>query len=152
MRYFSSLTAFALLIVFTTLSLSSCGDDDISDGPNNTADVAVTGKVSEIGSNYAVINGVVNLDKITAAYNSIEFGVEVSTIDDFSNSRRVSVYSLVGRALSVKVTGLQQNTKYYYRTYVHPASLSFVYYGSVSSFTTTAIAPSDDNGMDNGHA
>lgn len=123
-----------------SLGFTSCGGDDDDDNvksrENNKLDVAVTGNISEVGINYAVISGIVNADKISATYSNMEFGVEVSINSDFNDSRRVAAGSLVSRDFSVEVTGLLQSTKYYYRTYVNIPSLTFVYYGSAKTFTT----------------
>ena len=155
MKKYFSLFAFALFAGVLTFSLSACGgdDDDSSDqgqeAEHNTLDVAVTGQVTETAALYAVISGVVNVDQITASYSSIEFGIEISTSNDFYSSRRVAASGLVGRTFSVRVTGLQPVTKYYYRTYVDISSLTFAYFGSTLSFTTAA--PSSGGGVDNGH-
>ena len=108
----------ALLAVF---SLSSCGGDEPSnpinpspkDPSTNTTDVAVSGTVEETGTFHAVINGVVNLDAITASYSSVEIGVEWSTSDLFSTKQRVEASGVTGRKFRVRVIPLLPNTKYY---------------------------------------
>lgn len=148
--------AVLLLVAVLPISFASCGDDD-DDNPivnptnpeDNSVDVAVTGSVSELKALYAVITGVVNVEQITASYNSIEFGVEISTSQDFYNAQRFSATGLVGKTFSVRVTGLTAKTKYYYRTYVDISSLTFAYYGSSASFTTLDISSS--GGTENGH-
>ena len=125
----------ALLATVIGMALASCGDDE-EDTSKNTQDVAVTGTVSEVGANYAIVNGVVNLDAISASYTSVEVGVEVSTTQDFADSRRTQATDVVGRTISVRVGGLKYSTMYYYRTYVSISSLSFDYYGKTLSFTT----------------
>lgn len=157
MRKIFSFTVYTLFTVFITLGLSACGGDDsvsddveqIQEGSNNTSDVAVTDKVTETSALYAVISGIVNVDQITTTYSSIEFGIEISSTNDFYEPRRVAASGLVGRSFSVRVTGLQPSTKYYYRTYVDISSLTFAYYGSTASFTTAA--PAGGGGTDNGH-
>ncbi len=128
----------ALLATVFGMALASCGDDE-EDASNNTQDVAVTGTASEVGANYAIVNGVVNLDAISASYTSVEVGVEVSTTQDFADSRRTQATDVVGRTISVRVGGLKHSTKYYYRTYVSISSLSFDYYGKTYSFTTQKV-------------
>ena len=128
----------ALLATVFGMALASCGDDE-EDASNNTQDVAVTGTASEVGATYAIVNGVVNLDAISASYTSVEVGVEVSTTQDFADSRRTQATDVVGRTISVRVDGLKQSTKYYYRTYVSISSLSFDYYGKTLSFTTQKV-------------
>ena len=138
----------ALLAVF---SLSSCGGDEPSnpinpspkDPSTNTTDVAVSGTVEETGTFHAVINGVVNLDAITASYSSVEIGVEWSTSDLFSTKQRVEASGVTGRKFRVRVIPLLPNTKYYYRTYVSISSLSYDYYGETYSLTTKKMTESD---------
>ena len=126
----------------------SCGDDEVepnSPGKNaeqNTTDVAVTGSVSEVGALWAQINGVVNLEVITASYTNVTIGVEVSTTEDFKEKKRTKASDVVGRKFSVRVTPLSTETRFYYRTYVSVSSLSYDYYGETYSFTTSKL-PSD---------
>ena len=140
-----------LLLMVGVFALSSCGSDEPSnpinpspkDPSTNTTDVAVSGTVEETGAFHAVINGVVNLEAITASYSSVEIGVEWSTSDLFSTKQRVEASGVTGRKFRVRVIPLLPNTKYYYRTYVSISSLSYDYYGETYSLTTKKMTESD---------
>ncbi|MBQ4292996.1 MAG: hypothetical protein II752_09765 [Muribaculaceae bacterium] len=140
-----------LLVTMCVFALSSCGSDEPSnpinpspkDPSTNTTDVAVSGTVEETGAFHAVINGVVNLDAITASYSTVEIGVEWSTSDLFSTKQRVEASGVTGRKFRVRVIPLLPNTKYYYRTYVSISSLSYDYYGETYSLTTKKMTESD---------
>lgn len=122
------------------LTASTCGDnnDDPDEGGNNkNPNVAVTGTVEEVGTDYAIVNGEVNLEGISANYSSVEFGVEYSDYDDFAPKKRIAATSLVGRSFTIEISGLNSETKYYYRTYVTVPSLSYDYYGKTRDFTTS---------------
>ena len=143
--YFMSLI---LGLVVSAMVFVSCGDDEVepngggNSGKNaeqNTTDVAVTGSVSEVGAFWAQINGVVNLEVITASYTNVTIGVEVSTTEDFKEKKRTKASDVVGRKFSVRVTPLSTETKFYYRTYVSVSSLSYDYLGETYSFTTQGL-------------
>lgn len=137
---------FATMLMFLSLPLIllSCGNDEPeNDVPNNTTDVAVTGSATDVGALYAQISGVVNLDLITAAYTSVNVGVEYSTQTTFQEKTRVNSNELTGRKLNVRLPVLHPETKYYYRTFVSVSTLSYDYYGETKSFTTKKIADKD---------
>ena len=132
----------------TSVVFVSCGDDEVepngggNSGKNaeqNTTDVAVTGSVSELSAFWAQINGVVNLEVITASYTNVTIGVEVSTTEDFKDKERTKASDVVGRKFSVRVFLGYPDTKYYYRTYVSVSSLSYDYYGETYSFVTKPL-------------
>ena len=133
-----------LLAAVMTFSLSGCDKEEennigVKGNPeSNTTDVAVTGKVSEVGAMYAKLGGVVNLDIISVSYTNVEVGIEVSTNEDFSSSRKFRSESVVGRSFSAKAAVLQPDTKHYYRTYVSVSTLSFDYLGETGTFTTAS--------------
>ena len=110
------------------------GDDDQNNGSDNTTDVAVTGNVSKLGVTYAFIDGYVNLNQITASYNSQQIGIEISLDEEFKSAGVVKTNELVGNKISILIDTLSGNTKYYYRTIVKINSLS--YYGEKRSFVT----------------
>ena len=130
----------AFCVTIVTLFCScflSCngGDNDHNNGSDNTTDVAVTGDVSKIGVTYAIIEGYVNLNQITATYNSQQIGIEISSDEDFKSAKLVKTNELVGNKISVIFYNLNGDTKYYYRTIVKINSLS--YYGEKRSFITS---------------
>ena len=128
-----------LLVGAASVFMASCGDDDPvpgGGGEDNTTDVAVTGTVEELGSTYAQISGVVNLNVISASYSSVKVGVEVSTEQDFVDKTRYIADGVIVREFSVRLTSLNPETKYYYRTFVSVSTLSFDYYGTIQTFTT----------------
>ena len=110
------------------------GDDDQNNGSDNTTDVAITGNVSKLGVTYAFIDGYVNLNQITASYNSQQIGIEISLDEEFKSAGVVKTNELVGNKISILIDTLSGNTKYYYRTIVKINSLS--YYGEKRSFVT----------------
>ena len=119
------------------LTVNSCEGDEpaVEKNPN----VAVTGKTTEIGGDYAIINGEVNLKEISENYASVEIGVEYSQYDDFSPKKRVTATNLSGRDFSVEIFPLNPSTKYYYRTFVTVTTQSYLttdYYGKILNFTT----------------
>ena len=135
-------------LVVSGMVVTSCGDDEVepngggNSGKNaeqNTTDVAVTGSVSEVGALWAQINGVVNLEVITASYTNVTIGVEVSETEDFKNKKRIEATDVVGRKFSVRTDLLMPESKYYYRTYVKVSSLSYDYLGETYSFTTKKL-------------
>ena len=121
------------LYCFCFLSCNG-GDDNQNNGSDNTTDVAITGNVSKIGVTYAIIDGYVNLNQITASYNSQQIGIEISLDEDFKSAGVVKTNELVGNKISILIDTLSGNTKYYYRTIVKINNLS--YYGEKRSFIT----------------
>lgn len=134
-KFFSVLSCLAM-----SLTASTCGSDDDPEGGNNTSpNVAVSGTAEDVGTDYAVINGQVNLEGISANYSSVEIGVEYSQYDDFSPKKRETATYLSGRDFSVKIFPLNPSTKYYYRTFVTVTNQSYAktdYYGKTRNFTT----------------
>lgn len=119
------------------LAIHSCEGDEPAGEKN--PNVAVTGNTTEIGSDYAVISGEVNVKEISENYASMEVGVEYSQYDDFSPKKRVTATNLSGRDFSVEIFPLDSSTKYYYRTYVTVTNQSYAktdYYGKTRNFTT----------------
>lgn len=117
----------------------SCGEneekgDDL--GVNNTKDVAVSGGVQEMGSQYAVIMGFINVDQTTLMLVD-EFGVQYSSSDNFYDYEEQATNGYTGREFTVVLGGLKPNTTYYYRTYVR--TLVNKIYGETYSFTTDDI-------------
>ncbi len=151
-KFFSSLLFMLLSVVVCSVIFVSCGDDEVEPGSSvpgnnaeqNTKDVAVTGPIKEVDALYACINGVVNLEVITASYTNIEIGVELSTTQDFKEKHRFKATDVVGRTFNVRPILLPE-TKYYYRTYVNISSLSYDYYGETYSFTTKKLRESMSN-------
>ncbi|MBQ9561029.1 MAG: hypothetical protein IJV10_01975 [Prevotella sp.] len=114
----------------------SCGDDyneydNENGGNNNITDVAVTGSVSNIERESAVIQGYVNFNLITITYDECEYGVEID-MDELKAS------SITGRSFYVIAKGLKPNTEYKYRTFVRVKDI--VYYGTYSTFKTKTIS------------
>lgn len=108
----------------------------VKNSKNNTLDTAVTGSVKEIDMEYAIVSGEVNLEHDVANRNNTEFGVEVAMSADFSCSKYFETRDLVdGKFFSVRVTGLNPATKYYYRSYVR-MSASLNNCGETLSFIT----------------
>lgn len=122
------------LIAFLAMALFSCSSDDSKDdGSGNTSDVAVTGRVIETGMTYALAEGYVNLDKLTAGYESVEIGISVKS----SKNNREQFYKtsgVEGRKISVELTALTPSTSYTFRTYVKVGGI--YQYGEQKTFTT----------------
>ncbi|HAE24577.1 MAG TPA: hypothetical protein DCG33_04490 [Prevotellaceae bacterium] len=116
--------------------VSSCNSDNGTESVDihNTTDVAVTGNVVSHGVTYAQIDGYVNLDKLTISYTSLEIGVELSTDENFTHSRKIITNELVGNEISMTVNKLSGHTIFFYRTFVKANDL--YNYGQTKSFTT----------------
>ena len=74
-----------------------------------------TGDVSNITQNTATINGVLQID--ITDYSTVDFGVMYATsMDDINNYTAAMQYAgmLYGTDFSVDLTGLTEDTKYYY--------------------------------------
>ena len=74
-----------------------------------------TGNVSNITQNTVTIDGVLQID--ITDFNTVNFGVMYATsMDDISNYTAAKQYVglLNGTDFSVDVTGLTEDTKYYY--------------------------------------
>ncbi len=106
-----------------------------------TNSVAVTGDAIEIGSMTAEIDGTVNLDQNTSATVYVEY----STQSSFQQSNEVQVNKPTGRTFSVKLTALQSETKYYYRTGVKfwVSNKQQTYLGEAKTFTTKKLSEAE---------
>lgn len=127
---------FYLLPAILLAMLTACGSDsDDDNGAGNTSDIAVTGKITEIGMTYAQADGYVNLDKLSADNSGIEIGIEYHSKDNGTGSSYSRTTGVEGRKINVRLTGLSPNENYTYRTYVK--SNGIYHYGKEQDFTTT---------------
>ena len=128
-----------MVTVLLVLPYASCSDDSKEDGgENNTTDVAVTGNVVTIGMSVATIEGYFNLNLITETYKNPEFGIEYAENPDFSYSFYEDTRDLVGHKSTTKLTNLDPNKTYYYRSYVR-LSGNNLYLGKTKSFKTNDV-------------
>ena len=144
---------FYLLLISLCMGMTSCSsDDDGEQGPNkgadNTTDLVVTGSYGSfsIDSNDKIeleITGYLNLPnevKATLGLGVQAFGVEISQNSSFpaSSSQQFRGNRLEDeRKFVVTASGLQENTKYYYRSFFGAADTYI--YGTTASFTTISL-------------
>ena len=121
-----------ILTVMMMPLVASCGDDDEKNG--NNADIAITGSCTEVGEDYARIEGYFNQKNITASYSSLQVGIEYSTDESFKGSIFAQSKVIEGNRFKVEIKKLKPSTNYYYRTCVKINSLNYV--GKTSTFTT----------------
>lgn len=142
-----------LAIAAICLGLSACSSDDDDEpkqleqkktGEENITDPAVTGGVQEVylegdDRNVAIsgkIVGYLNLsDTLKLAIGMAPvYGVEMSTNESFpeNETHQFSAKRMDdNRKFTITATGLKENTKYYYRTY-----LTNTIFGKTETFTT----------------
>lgn len=144
---------FYLLLIPLCMGMTSCSsDDDDGQDPNkgadNTTDLVVTGSYGSfsIDSNDNIeveITGYLNLPnevKATLGLGVQAFGVEISQSSSFpaSSSLQFRGNRLEDeRKFVVTVSGLDEKTQYYYRSYFGAADTYI--YGSTGSFTTVSL-------------
>jgi len=146
-----------ILIPASFIACNSDSDDEqkLDNGSSNLEDVAVTSTPASVGYTCTEINGYVNLERITAEYSSPNIGIQIDTLAELSDNY-IDYYSgrigrsgrsvpnsngLFGRQFKIKISELEPNTTYYYRTYVDINSLT--YYGKTYSFTTKRLTKKD---------
>lgn len=127
---------YSILYLLSALTIS-CHDDS-NGGSSNNNGVAATGEVTELWATSATIGGKANLDA-NGTGNIIDYGVEYSTNESFQSIIRVSAKGQPGESFSVRLSKLDPETNYYYRTYVSTGS-SQGYQGKTKSFTTKSVA------------
>ncbi len=97
-----------------------------------------TGKATGITTNVATLPGSITDIGCTAV---TAYGIQYTSIRNFTNgyATMVAGSNAANNSFSVTVSGLVQNTKYYYRTFAtNTGGTSF---GGIDSFTTVRIAP-----------
>jgi hypothetical protein len=102
----------------------------------NTAQV-ITGDSSQITTNTAILSGEI---ASIGCSNVTDYGVVYSGISAFNPAfgTKVAANNLTANKFSSSITGLVQNTAYYYRTYVTTSAGTV--YGEQKFFATSAIA------------
>ena len=125
--FFAFATAFALL-------LSCTPENKNENGENESDDLAITGDVLKVLYDSATLTGYANLP---IELGNAEVGVMYDVNRAFESAKKVLATELDGNNMfTVAVTGLEQNTTYYYKTYVQNGMATK--YGAVKSFTTQA--------------
>lgn len=122
---------FLIALSVLVLSLSSCDKNKIGGKP-------VTGDVLNVGFESVELTGSASVSR-SGAYD-ITIGVHYSKSEGMllTNSEEVEVESFdKNYAFSIKIEGLDPQTKYYYRTYVKENDVYA--FGKTKSFTTTAV-------------
>lgn len=136
-----------MLLLSLAISFLSCGDDEEhKPGPNgpeqevgdNTGEISFTGGVETLYITGAEVVGYVNVSDAVLANTT--FGIVYSTsagtsIDNCDGC--LSSTSIEGKKYNVIISGLEANTKYYYRSYARIGN-NYVY-GSERSFTTNSV-------------
>jgi hypothetical protein len=102
----------------------------------NTAPAVTTGPAAEIMANKVLLSGNITANGCS---NVTGYGVEYSGIRGFANGQgtRVAAANLAGGMFTATVSGLVQNTTYYFRAYA--INNGGIAYGAEQSFTTSAI-------------
>lgn len=145
---------FAVMVSALFVSLVSCDPDNSfssseSDGfEDTTSEVAVTGKVNDLGANYAEISGYANLNLLPdGGSGNPVIGVELVEADAESNDAAIQsiTASLVGNTFVVSFSALFSTTKYRYRSFVKYGGLT--YYGKYKEFTTELLREAVDLGL-----
>ncbi len=108
----------------------------IATGTNTIASV-ITGDATDVKPNSAIAAGSISALGCSAAF---AYGIEYSGISGFRSGSGVKVPSsnLIGSDFSSTLTGLVQNTTYYYKAYAE--NNGGVAYGDQNSFTTGEIS------------
>ena len=107
----------------------------IATGTNTVATV-ITGDATDVKPNRAMAAGSITATGCSAAF---AYGIEYSGISGFTSGSGIKVPStnLTGTDFTSSLTGLVQNTTYYYKAYAE--NNGGVAYGDQNSFTTTGI-------------
>ncbi|MCR5361898.1 MAG: DUF1566 domain-containing protein [Bacteroidales bacterium] len=105
----------------------------------------VESEVSEVGEMYMHFDGKVAIGMIPKPFVSVEVGVEVDSLSDFSSRRRFKALPDSSESrFHVKVDHLQPGKSYYCRGYIYVYPL-YTRYGATHSFSTELLT------ADNGH-
>ncbi len=102
----------------------------------NTAPSITTDSDTNILKNSATLAGIIG----AASCNTLtSYGIEYSSIAGFTNGfgKRIAATNNVSGKYKVDISGLVQNTKYYYKAYI--VSAAGITYGIEKTFTTAAI-------------
>lgn len=146
----------SMAFLFMALAVMACGKDDepkdanANAGADNFDDVAVTGSCTNIRATTATLNGYINIDKapIIEGTSSYDMGVCYTDIEDADEEdfTYVKTNVLQGRAISVNITNLKPDTKYYYHTFFRTSlnGSQKLFIGETLSFTTTDFENSAD--------
>lgn len=122
-----------MLLAVSCIGLTGCVKED-TEAP--TSDKVMTGEVTEITTQSAVLAGKVNMD--IKDYNSVEFGMMVSdNLQDMNNRKGNKVWgkTLIGKDYTIRIDGLTDNTKYYYCAFVFLNETQYEF-STIKNFTT----------------
>ena len=141
---------FVFPLLFTLLSLLSCGgDDEITDEnnkdlENSTTEIAVTASASNIKAVSAVLKGYINSnipEEDRLGVTNYGFVVSNNSNPNKQNGWIVKGNNLKDSKFSVRITNLAPMKQYYYVSYFYDGTK--YYYGQVLTFTTEKFESSD---------
>lgn len=140
----TSLWGIILMVLFTSMSLISCGgdDEDATGGIVAGSDgVVTTGVARDVTLSSATIYGTIDasfLTNGTAKEIGFSYGLDIDADEEFTSSISSSVIKTVitGTTFSSTLTGLYYGTDYYYKAYVRDINGNKIY-GSTHKFTTS---------------
>lgn len=139
---------FLMLMISAMMAFTACSNDDDSngglgdkdEGSNNKTDVAVTGAVQEIGVQYVVLAGYVNLNMIPSMPSNYKMGIQIGRANDDYDPSSASwggkeyVENLIGNKIVVSKKGLAPAQEWRYRTFVYADG--HYYFGETKTFET----------------
>lgn len=111
----------------------------LSINKEKTGDVEVTENVSAKNVRSAQIKLVVTDE------NAVESGIMYSLSQDFSNPKTVVGTKQADGTYLIDLSGLNPNTKYYYKSYTKDQNGNLVFSTSVKTFNTAVQAATDDS-------
>lgn len=136
-----------MLLLSLAISFLSCGDDDEQKpGPNgpeqevgdNTGEISFTGGVETLYITGAEVTGYLNVSDAVLANTTYGIVYSTSAGTDIDNCDGcLSTTSIEDKKYNVTISGLEANTKYYYRSYARIGN-NYVY-GSERLFTTNSV-------------
>lgn len=121
---------------YFAIGLMACLASSCEQNVPATSKRVETGALESLTTTSVVLHGSVNVDLL--AYESVEYGMMISTkIEEMNqrNGREIAVQYIIGTELTLALSDLEPNTKYYYCTWLLLNDQQYEY-GSIESFTT----------------
>lgn len=133
-----------IFLSFVFLAALSCSKGNgFTSGNNNKDEITVTGNVIDCQLEEVTLSSWMNAP--VALLPVIEFGIELSRKQDFSDSHFIYTATSLnsGNDYTISYDGLISGFTYYYRSFVRYIATSTYQYGKTKSFTTKTYSKGD---------
>lgn len=146
----TSLWGIILMVLFTSMTLISCGgdDEDATGGIVAGSDgVVTTGVARDVTYSTATITGTIDASFLKDATSTCRFGISYGKDIDADDSK-ISTDEITGTTFTLPIEYLAFGTVYYYKAYVY--SNGNYIYGSTHKFTTSKLTLTSGDAIDLG--